>query len=134
MMPLLSVLDLLLSLLALPVLLAVGYLLALTLLSARRAAPARAAPRLRFDIVVPAHDEEAGIQRTVHNLSELDYPAHLRRVLVVADNCRDATAERAREAGATVLVRTDAQRRGKGYALQYAFEHSLAEGLSLIHI
>jgi hypothetical protein len=48
-------------------------------------------------------------------------------VIVVADNCRDATAERARRAGAEVLVRDDPERRGKGRALGFAFERILAE-------
>ena len=39
------------------------------------------------------------------------------RLLVVADNCTDHTAAVARAAGAEVLERRDAERRGKGYAL-----------------
>jgi cellulose synthase/poly-beta-1,6-N-acetylglucosamine synthase-like glycosyltransferase len=123
-------LELLLVLLALPVLLASGYLLLLTLLSGNKEAPPRVAPRLKFDIIIPAHNEEAGIARTVANLSRVDWPVELRRVLVVADNCSDATADRAREAGATVLVRHDKELRGKGYALQYAFEQSLKDGFA----
>ncbi len=122
--------DVLLLVLALPVVLACGYLLLLTLLSADMAAPARVPPRLKFDIIVPAHNEEAGIARTVANLSALDYPEVLRRILVVADNCSDATAERAREAGATVLVRNNTEKRGKGFALEHAFEHSVKEGFA----
>ncbi|WNG13335.1 glycosyltransferase [Cystobacter fuscus] len=123
-------LDLTLLLLALPVLAAAGYLLLLTLLSGQKPAPPRVAPRLKFDIIIPAHNEEAGIARTVTNLSRLDWPEALRRIVVVADNCSDATAERAREAGATVLVRHNQQLRGKGYALQLAFDKSLEEGFA----
>ncbi|WP_224247570.1 exopolysaccharide biosynthesis GT2 family glycosyltransferase EpsU [Hyalangium gracile] len=122
--------DILLLVLSVPVVLACGYLLLLTVLSADMPAPARVPPRLKFDIIVPAHNEEGGIAGTVKNLSALDYPAALRRILVVADNCSDATAERAREAGATVLVRHDTEKRGKGFALAYAFEHSLKEGFA----
>jgi 1,2-diacylglycerol 3-beta-glucosyltransferase len=120
--------EIVLGLLALPVALASGYLLVLTLLSRRGAAPAPVEPRVRFDIVVPAHDEEQGIAATVRSLLDVDYPPALRRVVVVADNCTDATADRARDAGATVLERRDAQRRGKGYALEHAFAWSLAQG------
>jgi len=87
-------------------------------------------PSTRFDVIVPAHDEELGVAATVANLLAVDYPAGLRRVVVVADNCRDETAARARDAGATVIVRTDADRRGKGYALALAFERSAAEGFA----
>jgi 1,2-diacylglycerol 3-beta-glucosyltransferase len=118
-----------LGLAALPVVLASAYLLLLSLLSARRPAPAAAVPHLRFDFVIPAHDEEGGIAATVRSLLSVDYPPELRRILVVADNCSDATAEQARQAGATVLVRQDPQR-GKGYALAFAFARVLADGLA----
>ncbi|MGB8931503.1 MAG: glycosyltransferase family 2 protein [Anaeromyxobacteraceae bacterium] len=124
---LVAALDVALTLAALPVTLASGYLLVLTLLSFGQRPKRGRAPHLRFDIVVPAHDEEEGIAATVGSLKEVHYPASLRRILVVADNCSDATAARARDAGATVLVRTDPDRRGKGYALAFAFERVLAE-------
>lgn len=117
--------------LSLPVLAWTAYLGLLALLSWRQPAPAPPEPaRTRFDIVVPAHDEELGIAATVRCLLAMDYPAHLRRVLVVADNCTDATAARAVEAGAVVLERRDDARRGKGYALEHAFERSLRDGLA----
>jgi cellulose synthase/poly-beta-1,6-N-acetylglucosamine synthase-like glycosyltransferase len=117
-----------LLLLSAPMLLAAGYLALLTALSARRPAPPRPPPRLRFDVVVPAHDEEGGIERTVASLRALDWPADRFRVLVVADNCSDATARRAEDAGATVLVRQDPEHRGKGFALELAIQRSLADG------
>jgi cellulose synthase/poly-beta-1,6-N-acetylglucosamine synthase-like glycosyltransferase len=49
-------------------------------------------------------------------------------VLVVADNCGDATAAVAESSGATVLERFDPEKRGKGYALLHAFEQSLRDG------
>jgi len=114
----------------LPVAVACGYLLSLTLLSYRPQPPtARAGPR-KFDIIIPAHNEELGIARTVANLSAVDYPAHLRRIIVVADNCSDATAQKAREAGAFVLERQDTTKRGKGYALAHAFEFSQKDGFA----
>jgi GT2 family glycosyltransferase len=116
----------LLFLVALPVLAVCTYLFALTLLSAALPVAAPRARTLRFDVVVPAHDEEASIAATVESLLAVDWPRELFRVLVVADNCSDATAERAAAAGAEVLVRKDLELRGKGYALKHAFAHSLA--------
>jgi cellulose synthase/poly-beta-1,6-N-acetylglucosamine synthase-like glycosyltransferase len=84
--------------------------------------------RTRFQIVVPAHDEASGISRTVASLLDVDYPRDLFEVVVVADNCSDETASRARAAGARVLERRDERLRGKGYALAHAFEASLAGG------
>jgi 1,2-diacylglycerol 3-beta-glucosyltransferase len=116
---------------ALPVLAWTVYLAALALLSFGRVVPAaNGAAATRFDLIVPAHDEESGIAATVASLLEAEYPTALRRVVVVADNCQDATAARAAEAGAVVLERHDLDRRGKGYALAHAFERSLADGVA----
>ncbi|MCI0571217.1 MAG: glycosyltransferase family 2 protein [Myxococcaceae bacterium] len=125
---LLRLLEVPLWFLAVPVGLGALYLLMLTLASGRREPPPVPMRRPRFDVVVPAHDEERGIARTVTNLLGLDWPRGRFRVLVVADNCHDSTAQRARDAGATVLERFDTERRGKGYALELAFNRSLEEG------
>src|SRR6185437_11934148 len=120
-------LSTLLALSALPVAAATGYLLVLTVKSRRREPPAYGAPRSRFAVVVPAHDEEAGIADTVRSVLAVDYPADLFEVVVVADNCTDDTAARATAAGARVLVQNDATKRGKGFALAHAFEALLGD-------
>src|SRR5271157_6052785 len=99
--------NLLLLALGLPAGLACAYLLACTLLSARARPPAPSSRRLRFDVFVPAHNEEAVIARTVANLRRLDWPADRVRVIVIADNCNDATARIASQAGAQVFERTN---------------------------
>src|SRR5436190_4535960 len=63
------------------------------------------APRKRIAVLVPAHDEAALIARCVRSLEAQTYPSHLYDVIVVADNCTDATASIAMSAGAEVLVR-----------------------------
>jgi 1,2-diacylglycerol 3-beta-glucosyltransferase len=118
--------NILLIICGLPVAFACAYLLFLTLCSAAETPPAARARTLRFDLIVPAHNEEAGIAETVRSLLAVDWPEELRRVLVVADNCVDETAAKARAAGAEVLERTDPVNRGKGFALERAFAHSLA--------
>jgi cellulose synthase/poly-beta-1,6-N-acetylglucosamine synthase-like glycosyltransferase len=128
MMTLLNLLVVLLLLvLAVPAVLASAYLLVQTLMSARLPLPPRSARRLRFDIVVPAHNEAAGIAHTIANLRQLDWPTDLYRIVVVADNCTDATAAVASAAGANVIERHDPSLRGKGYALQFAFQRSHAD-------
>lgn len=69
----------------------------------------------RVAVLIPAHDEESGIGATLAALFAVA-PCGT-RVLVVADNCSDATAALARAAGAEVIERHDAANRGKGYAL-----------------
>jgi cellulose synthase/poly-beta-1,6-N-acetylglucosamine synthase-like glycosyltransferase len=110
--------------LAVPAILTCLYLLVQTLMSARLPVPAPSARQLRFDVVVPAHNEASGIAHTVANLRQLDWPTDRYRILVIADNCTDATAALAGAAGATVLERRDPTLRGKGYALQFGFERS----------
>jgi len=120
----------LLCILAVPAVLSALYLAALTLLSARIDPPPRPPRRLRFDVIIPAHNEAAVIRRTLASLRRLDWPQHLYRVVVIADNCEDATAQRALSVGALVLERQDSARRGKGRALDFAFRHSLAHGFA----
>ncbi len=123
-----TIANLILLVLALPAMAISLYLLLLTLLSGALPAALRSSRRLRFDIIVPAHDEASVIEGVVASLRNLDWPADGFRVLVVADNCTDSTAALARAAGAEVLERNDLQRRGKGYALDFAFKASQAHG------
>src|SRR5579864_6561248 len=122
--------DLALALCGLPFLAASLYLAAMAVTSRRQTPPAIPGPRLRFDVVVPAHDEEKEIAETVASLLAMVYPRELFRVLVVADNCTDKTAERAMASGARVLTRDDRDHRGKGYALAHAFDRSLSDGFA----
>lgn len=74
----------------------------------------------RLLFLVPAHNEALLIGDCVRSLVAQQYPAAARRVVVVADNCTDATARVAREAGAEALERFDTQLRGKPRALAWA--------------
>jgi cellulose synthase/poly-beta-1,6-N-acetylglucosamine synthase-like glycosyltransferase len=123
-----SFLELILAALALPATFSCGYLLLLTVLSGAERTPPRSTRSLRFDVFVPAHNEEVGIERTVASLRKVDWPADRFRVRVIADNCTDSTASVARNAGAQVLERQDLTQRGKGYALAFGFASSLEEG------
>ena len=111
-------------------------LLLLTLagvLPARRPPPLRRrGEALRIVAVVPAHDEAEGITSCVQSLLDCEPAGDRFRVLVVADNCTDDTAKRARAAGAEVLERSDPRNRGKGYALQWAFARLLSQGADVM--
>ena len=114
--------------LGLPAVLSALYLLLTVLFSGRNAVPPSSKRLLRFDVIVPAHNEASGIANTVRSLLALDWPKDRFRVVVVADNCDDATATVAADAGAHVLQRLDPERRGKGFALSLAFEKSRHDG------
>ncbi len=90
----------------------------------RRGAPSECG---KLAVVVPAHDEEGGVAACVRSLLSCELPPNGARFVVIADNCTDATARIAREAGAEVIERLDPERRGKGWALEVAFAHVLAE-------
>ncbi|MCK9986478.1 MAG: hypothetical protein AzoDbin1_02950 [Azoarcus sp.] len=118
-----SALNVLLAALAAFLLMPVGLLLlqVLVALPPRRPRPVRVTPRPRLAVLVPAHDEALGIAAAVGGIR-----AQLRdgdRIVVVADNCSDDTAGRARAAGAEVIVRDEPLRRGKGYALDFGLRH-----------
>jgi len=76
-----------------------------------------AGQRPRIAVLVPAHNEEAGVAATI--ASVLPQLTGADRLLVVADNCNDATASVASTAGAEVRERSDLSQRGKGYALDF---------------
>jgi cellulose synthase/poly-beta-1,6-N-acetylglucosamine synthase-like glycosyltransferase len=122
--------ELIPAVLALPATFCCTYLTLLTLLSWRLPSQGRSSRKLHFDVIVPAHNEEAGITRTISSLRAMDWPPERLRIVVVADNCSDATAAVARKAGAHVLERQDAKLRGKGYALAHAFAFSMQEGFA----
>lgn len=122
--------DVLLAITALPAVLSAAYLLLLTLLSGNPAVPRCKSRHLRFDLIVPAHNEASVIERTVASLRRIDWPRDQYRILVCADNCTDSTAEHARAAGADVIERIQPNQRGKGYALDFAFGRSRADGFA----
>ena len=83
----------------------------------------RSAPTSRPDsiaVVIPAHNESGELRATVETVRAQVSLAD--RVIVIADNCTDDTAAQAAAAGAEVLERKDPERRGKGFALQFALD------------
>lgn len=85
----------------------------------------RGDPRHRFVVLIAGRNEEAHVAVPVASALRMSYPTTLRRVLVVADNCTDATAAKARAEGAEVWERTDAERATKGAAVEWALERLL---------
>jgi 1,2-diacylglycerol 3-beta-glucosyltransferase len=87
--------------------------------------PAVSAKR-KFAVVIPAHNEQLSIAKTLKSLLAMQYPKKFFDVVVIADNCTDDTAAIARRLGAHVYERTDNTERGKGYALRWGFGRLLA--------
>jgi glycosyltransferase involved in cell wall biosynthesis len=75
--------------------------------------------------IVAAHDEQAVIGAKVANVLALDHPRELLQVIVACDGCTDATAERARAAGADLVL--ELSRGGKIRAQDAAVERASGE-------
>jgi cellulose synthase/poly-beta-1,6-N-acetylglucosamine synthase-like glycosyltransferase len=112
----------------------VGYALAVVGL-ARLFAPAPQAavavqartnpPNQSVSLIVAAHDEQTVIAAKVANALALDYPRELLQVIVACDGCTDATARRASDAGADLVL--ELPRGGKIVAQDTAVEQASGE-------
>ena len=111
-----------------------GYPLLLRLLARARGARAAdrpggegddAQPLPSVSLIIPAYDEEAVIERKVHNALALDYPRERLEVIVASDGSSDRTVERAGAAGADLVL--DLPRGGKIRAQDRAVERARGE-------
>ncbi len=123
--------ELLLALAVIPLVLPALSLLILTLAAMggardqRRGPDQSAAAPARVAVLIPAHNESANVLPTIECLKRQLGAAD--RLVVIADNCVDDTAALARAAGAEVIERSNADLRGKGYALAFAVDHLRAD-------
>ncbi|HEX4633014.1 MAG TPA: glycosyltransferase family 2 protein [Gemmatimonadales bacterium] len=106
-----------------------------SLLALARPAPKRhSSHRPRILALVPAHNEALLIQDAVRSLLAQKYPRDRWHVLVIADNCTDDTAARARAAGAECLERVDLEHRGKPHAIAWAMQQLPLQHLDAITV
>jgi cellulose synthase/poly-beta-1,6-N-acetylglucosamine synthase-like glycosyltransferase len=105
-----------------------GYALALAALARLRpggAAGEEPSQLPRVTLIVAAHDEQQVIAAKVANVLALDYPRERLQLIVACDGCSDATAQRAREAGADIVL--ELPRGGKIRAQDAAVERADGE-------
>lgn len=102
------------------------FVLAVGLLRSGRRHPA-AKRRLRFAVFVCARNEQRVIELPVRSILAADYPAGMREVIVLADNCTDRTADVARAAGAVVWEKSTPSA-GKGDVLAWGLERLREHG------
>ncbi|HEX6229601.1 MAG TPA: glycosyltransferase family 2 protein [Solirubrobacterales bacterium] len=110
-----------------------GYPLVLRALLALRRRPTLEHPGTweeppRVSLIVAAYDEEVVIAEKVANALALDYPRERLEVIVASDGSSDATAERARDAGADLVL--DLTRGGKVAAQNAGAERASGEILA----
>lgn len=76
----------------------------------------------RYAVLIAARNEEKVISHLIESIRNQTYPSELIDIFVVADNCTDSTAIKARKAGAIVWERFDNKHIGKGYAINFLVE------------
>jgi cellulose synthase/poly-beta-1,6-N-acetylglucosamine synthase-like glycosyltransferase len=103
-----------------------GYPLFLAVVGRVRPRPRRRARiEVPVSVIVAAHNEEPIIEKKVVNARATEYPPRLVEVIVASDGSTDATAARARTAGASHVL--ELPRVGKLRALNDAVAHSSGE-------
>lgn len=106
-----------------------GYPAILALLARSRRSSRPASPQQgelpAVSVIVPAYAEEAVIGERVRNLKALSYPRHLLEIVVACDGSPDTTPQRAREAGADVVL--ELPRGGKIHAQDAAVARAKGE-------
>jgi cellulose synthase/poly-beta-1,6-N-acetylglucosamine synthase-like glycosyltransferase len=109
-----------------------GYPLALRVLLALRRHPRHSSRTWnelpRISLIIAAYDEEEVIAAKVGNALALDYPRERLELIVASDGSNDATVERAREAGADLVL--ELPRAGKLAAQNAAAEAASGEILA----
>ena len=81
----------------------------------------------KFMAIIPAHNEETVVANLIESLKNQNYNKTLYDIYVIADNCTDRTAQKAKEAGAIVYERFDPEHKTKGYALQWFLKQKIEE-------
>ncbi len=75
-------------------------------------------------IIVPAHNEEKSLARTVNSLLNLAYPKNKLKIIIVDDGSTDKTFEIAKQFKKFGVLAFSKKGGGKGSALNYGIKHS----------
>lgn len=75
--------------------------------------------KLRYGIIIPTRNEELVVGNLIDSIKKNNYPMDKVDIFVIAHNCTDKTADKAREKGALVYEYDNDNERTKGYAIKY---------------
>ncbi len=78
--------------------------------------------KLRYGVIIPARNEETVISDIIRSIRESDYPKEKLDIFVIAHNCTDKTAEKARALGAIVYEYDNPAECTMGYAFRRLFQ------------
>ncbi|QSO50265.1 glycosyltransferase family 2 protein [Alicyclobacillus curvatus] len=79
-------------------------------------------PQKRFAVIIPAHNEERVVGPLIDSIKAQRYPRTLFDIHLIADNCTDHTADVGRNHGAIIHERTNDEKIGKGYAIEWMIQ------------
>lgn len=108
---------------SLPLLVVASQCLAALLLEQPTIGDVAGAETKTVTFLIPAHNEADIIEKTLSRLVPELPEGDPRKVVLIADNCSDDTAQIARSFGVTVIERQHATERGKGFALDFGLQH-----------
>ena len=89
----------------------------------KKRSPNNLIPQHSFAVLISARNEEKVIPDLLKSLHNQDYPQDKISIFVIADNCTDNTAFIAKTNGATVYIRRNLEKIGKGYAISELLRH-----------
>ncbi len=72
-------------------------------------------------ILIPAHNEETTIMKTINSCLGVDYPKDKYSIYVILDNCTDTTKKIVSDRDIKYFERNNLIQQGKGFALEWAF-------------
>jgi cellulose synthase/poly-beta-1,6-N-acetylglucosamine synthase-like glycosyltransferase len=81
----------------------------------------------RISIIIPAYNEEEGIEDTIKSALALDYPRNKLEILVIDDGSKDKTLELARKFESSIVKVFHKKNGGKGTALNLGISKSKGE-------
>jgi cellulose synthase/poly-beta-1,6-N-acetylglucosamine synthase-like glycosyltransferase len=117
-----------LALLTLPLIVELAILTSASRLPKRSRINSSVSAPVQLAVIIPAHNEEVLIGSCIESL-QVSIVGDLTRIIVIAHNCSDRTAERAAQAGAEVVIYDDPEARGKGFALAHGFAYAASQGM-----
>ena len=92
------------------------------LFSKEREKPLLANKLHKFGVIVSARNEEQVIGQLLDSIKKQNYPPELVRMLVVADNCTDRTADIARSFPGVLVYEKSVPSSGKGDVLAWGID------------
>lgn len=76
----------------------------------------------RYAVLICAHNEEAVVGSLIESLLAMSYSKEYYDIFTICDNCTDSTAQVVQQAGAIAMERTDIEKRGKAFGLEWMFD------------